>query len=98
MNCKPIYLHYSCSLKQKRNNETESRDAYDDLTVDMETVEDGVRSMDIVNTAAIVTTMAQLYLIYHQLAIILPGLSRLYLLITINITNDMLGSVCHLLT
>ena len=51
----------------------------------METVDNSVRSMDIVNTAAIVTTMAQLCLIYHKLAVFLSGMRWLYLAITENI-------------
>ena len=51
----------------------------------METVDNSVRSMDIVNTAGIVATMAQLYLIYHKLAVFLSGMRLLYLTITENI-------------
>ena len=63
----------------------------------METVEDGVRSMDIVSTAAVVTPMAHLYLIYHQLAVFLSGLSRIYLTITRNIANDLFGEMISIL-
>ena len=59
----------------------------------METVEDGIRSMDIVNTAAVVTVMPHLYLVYPQLAVFLSGISRSYLIITKNILNDISGYV-----
>ena len=64
----------------------------------MEIVDDGVRSMDIANTAAVVTPMAQLYLVYHQLALFLSVMSRSYLIITKNIFNDVSGYVIPLLT
>ena len=85
----PTYLHYSCSLKHNINDKKEFTYVEDDLTVNMETIEDGIRSMDIVNTAAVVTTMAKLYLVYHQLGVFLSGLNRIYLIITKNIVNDL---------
>ena len=63
----------------------------------METVEDGVRAMGIVNTAAVVTPMAHLYLIYHQLAVFLSGLSRIYFTITRNMANDLFAELISIL-
>ena len=56
----------------------------------MEIIEDEVRAMDVGNTAAVVSSMAQLYIFNHQLAILLDYKVRLNL----TITEDILCKFC----
>ena len=90
MICKPIYLRCSGSLKQKANDKTGFTVKDNDLTENMEIIEDKVRTMDVGNTAAVVASMAQLNIFNHQLAFLEDCKVRLYF----TVTKDNLNNLC----